>query len=101
MTPTAALQFERLDAWWKENREKNPFLFADEVARAIDFLELDPEGGFEIKSRAGRHFRRVPLERCRNQIYYWHQPGDERVWIVAFWGGPQKRRPRLALDEIP
>lgn len=30
-TPTATRQFDRLDAWWKENRDKNPFLFADGV----------------------------------------------------------------------
>jgi hypothetical protein len=100
-TPTAALQFERLDTWWKENRDKNPFLFADEVDGAIEFLEIDPEGGFAIESRVGAYFRRVPLERTRNQIYYWHEPGNEVVWIVCFWGGPKKRQPQLSLDEIP
>jgi hypothetical protein len=70
-------KFERLDTWWKENRDKNPFLFADEVDRAIDFLEIDPEGGFAIKSPVGPHFRRVPLERTRNQVYYWHEPRND------------------------
>ena len=101
MTPTAAREFEWLDVWWKANRDKNPFLFADEVYEAVEFLETTPEGGFSIKSRVGEHFRRVPLDGSRNQVYYWHQPGDTIVWIVSFWGGPRKGRPRLTLEEIP
>ncbi len=101
MTRTAAREFDLLDAWWKANRDKNPFLFVDEVTEAIELLETTPEGGVSVTSRAGPHFRRVALERCRNQIYYWHEPGQGVVWIVSFWGGPRRRRPRLTLQELP
>ncbi len=101
LTPTAAREFERLDTWWKQNRDKNPFLFADEVDRAIDLLEAEPDAGLRTESRVGAYFRRVPLERCRNQLYYWHEPGSTIVWIISFWGGPRRRRPRLSLQEIP
>src|SRR5262249_24482572 len=92
VTPTAERHFDALDAWWKKNRDKNPFLFVDEFAEAVSLLKSAPEGGFAVQTRVGEHFRRVLLQGCGYHLYYWHQPGNATVWIIGIWGAQRKRR---------
>jgi hypothetical protein len=44
-TPSADLQILEIDAWWRENRDKAPDLFEEELALAFRLLASSPGAG--------------------------------------------------------
>ena len=91
-TPLVEWQILELDAWWRENREKAPDLFEQELALAFRTIASAPGAG-----RRYRHpdadVRRVVMRATRHHVYYIER--DDHVLIVAVWGAVKGSGPDL------
>lgn len=91
-TPLADLHVLELDAWWRENRDKAPDLFEQELALAFRTIAAAPAAGKHYPHPAGS-VRRVLLRATRNHVYYVEQP--DHVLVVAVWGAIKAGGPDL------
>lgn len=91
-TPLADLQILEIDAWWRENRDKAPDLFEEELALAFRILESAPGAGRKYPHPSGR-VRRLLLRSTRNHVYYVER--DDCVLVVAVWGAVKGAGPDL------
>lgn len=91
----AQRQAERIDRWWRQNRPAAPDLFARELAEARSLLESAPDIGSPYAERKGRLVRRVLLPKTKNHVYYFIDRVQNVVMIVAVWGAPKGRGPKL------
>jgi plasmid stabilization system protein ParE len=66
----AAREIAEIDAWWRENREAAPELFADELLSALDMIALVPSLGAPARSPRLPDLRRVLLRRTQYYVYY-------------------------------
>lgn len=82
----AQADIERIDAWWQEHREKNPWLFQDELAEALELIESSPRLGRIYEG--ARKYRWVLLLKSRYLVFYEHFPEQDLVAIVAV-GSPR------------
>lgn len=57
-------------AWWRENRDKPPDAFVDEVAVGLHLIRRDPGVGQPIRYGRYADARRIHLDRVRYYIYY-------------------------------
>jgi plasmid stabilization system protein ParE len=95
LTAPARRQADRLDRWWRANRPLAVDLFARELDGALRQIGEAPEIGPPYVERQGTVVRRVLLPRTKNHVYY-EIDGDEGVvMILAVWGAPKKRGPKL------
>ncbi len=92
-TPTADAHIERLDAWWRENRDKAPDLFREELALAFRTIAAAPGAGRTHPHPDG-DVRRVLLRSTRQHVYYVER--DDHVLVVAVWGAIKGAGPDLA-----
>ena len=91
-TPQADLQISAIDEWWRENRDKAPDLFEEELALAFRMLAAAPGTGKRYPHPAAK-VRRVLLRSTRNHVYYVEL--DDRVLVVAVWGAVKGAGPDL------
>jgi plasmid stabilization system protein ParE len=91
-TPLADLQILEIDAWWRENRDKAPDLFEEELALAFRILESAPGAGRKYPHPSGS-VRRLLLRSTRNHVYYVER--DDCVLVVAVWGAVKGTGPDL------
>lgn len=91
-TPLADLQILEIDAWWRENRDKAPDLFEEELALAFRILESAPAAGRKYPHPSGS-VRRLLLRSTRNHVYYVER--DDCVLVVAVWGAVKGAGPDL------
>lgn len=91
-TPTADLHTLELDAWWRENREKAPELFEQELAMAFRTIGGAPAAGKRYAHPSGE-VRRIVMRTTRNHVYYVEYP--DHILVVAVWGGIKDRGPDL------
>jgi plasmid stabilization system protein ParE len=91
-TPEADLQIVNIDSWWRENRDKVPDLFEEELALAFRML-ADAPGVGKRYSHARARVRRILLRSTRNHVYYVEE--DDRVLVVAVWGAVKGSGPDL------
>ena len=92
-TPTTDHQIREIDDWWRDNRDKSPDLFAEELALAFRMLEASPGIGRRYP-HPGALVRRVLLRASRNHIYYVEE--ERQVVIVAVWGAIKGSGPDLS-----
>ncbi len=91
-TPQADLQILEIDAWWRDNRDKAPDLFEEELALAFRMLAVAPGAG-RTYPHADARVRRVLLRSTRNHVYYVER--DDCVLVVAVWGAVKAAGPDL------
>jgi plasmid stabilization system protein ParE len=91
-TPSADLQILEIDAWWRENRDKAPDLFEEELALAFRLLASSPGAGKRYQ-HPNADVRRVLLRSTRNHVYYVEM--DDHVLVVAVWGAVKGSGPDL------
>ena len=84
-----------MDRWWREQRPATPDLFALELAAARELIAKAPEVGPPFIERQGVIVRRILLPKTNNHVYYEIQHDEGRVMILAVWGAPRGRRPKL------
>lgn len=95
LTGPARRQADRIDRRWRENRAAARDPFARELAEARALLEETPELGTPYTERQGVLVRRILLPGTHQHVY--HEVDRERgaVMILAVWGAPRGRAPKL------
>lgn len=91
-TPQADGQIAEIDAWWRQNREKAPNLFEEELALAFTMIADSPGAGRRYAGH--RDVRRILLRSTRNHLYYVER--DDGIIIVAVWGAVKGTGPNLS-----
>ena len=91
----AMQQARAIDRWWRANRPAAPTLFAHEMAEARRMLAKTPELGSPYVERLGVVVRRVLLRKSQNHVYYEIDRVNGVVMILAVWGAPKGRGPKL------
>jgi plasmid stabilization system protein ParE len=95
--PEADEQAERIDGWWRENRDKAPNLFREELERALQLLAIAPEAGIRYRRRRIPGLRRLVLPETRHHVYYVHDEALDTVFVLAVWGAIKRRGPPIKL----
>lgn len=90
----AHARFDAIQTWWRENRDKNPDLFDEEVAAAIQTLDGTPMAGEFYKRARGRDVRRILLKKTRHHMYYWVDDAGH-VEVITIWGAQRRHGPKL------
>ena len=91
----ARRQADRIDRWWRENRPNAADLFAREFDTARRLIAESPDLGAPYVKRHGVLIRRVLLPKTNNHVYYEARKDEDMVMILAVWGAPRGRGPKL------
>jgi plasmid stabilization system protein ParE len=92
-TPQADLHILELDCWWRQNRDKAPDLFEQELAAAFRAISSAPHAGKGYPHpEAG--VRRFLLRTTRDHVYYVERATD--ILVVAVWGAVKGVGPDLS-----
>ena len=91
-TPEADRHIRELDRWWRENREKSPDLFTEELAAAFEAIGSAPNAGKRYR-HALKDVRRFLMRSTRNHVYYVEL--EQQVLVLAVWGAIKERGPML------
>lgn len=91
----ARRHIEKIQAWWVENRPAAPALFLDELAGAERRLRKKPTLGLVYAEHKSGVVRRVLLTRTSHHLYYRYHPDRDELIVLAVWGAPKERGPKL------
>ncbi len=91
LSAEAQAQVDRIDAWWRENRQAAPNLFTEELTAALRVLAETPALGMRYAPRPS--IRRLLLRRTRYHLYVTEEAS--KVYVVAVWSAHRGRGPRL------
>ena len=91
----ARRHIEKIQAWWVENRTSAPALFLDELAGAERRLRTKPTLGLVYTAHMSGVVRKVLLTRTNPHLYYRYVPERDELTVLAVWGAPRERGPRL------
>ncbi len=91
LSEEAQAQVQRIDVWWRKNRQAAPDLFASELDQALRALEDAPALGVRYEPRPG--VRRLLLKRTHYHLYFVEQ--TDRVYVAAVWSAYRGRGPKL------
>jgi plasmid stabilization system protein ParE len=91
LSAEAQAHVDRIDAWWRENRQAAPHLFAEELEQALRTLAETPAVTVRYPPKPG--VRRLLLKRTHHHLYVIEEPA--RVYVVAVWSAYRGRGPRL------
>ena len=94
-TPEAERQASEMDDWWREHRPGARDLFARELAQIQDLVAGNPSVGVTYTTRSGRTARRVLVPKTRNHVYFEVVEGRGLIIVLAVWGAPRGRGPKL------
>ncbi|WP_437929010.1 type II toxin-antitoxin system RelE/ParE family toxin [Sorangium sp. So ce291] len=83
------------DAWWRENRQGAPSLFAEELAAALRMLRNVPEMGAPYVPKANDGVRRVLMPRTQYHVYYAYVPEERFIGVLAIWSCLRGKPPSL------
>jgi hypothetical protein len=96
LTAPARRQADRLDRWWREHRPGVADLFARELDAVRRLIDDAPEMvGSPYLERHGTLVRRILLPKTNNHVYYEIDRVNGVVMILAVWGAPKGRGPKL------
>jgi len=87
----AQAQVDRIDAWWRENRQAAPDLFAEELGKALRALAETPAAAVRYGPKPS--VRRMLLKRTHHHLYVIEEAA--RLYVVAVWSAYRGRGPRL------
>jgi plasmid stabilization system protein ParE len=96
-TPEADEQADRIDDWWRENRDKAPHLFREELEQALQLLAIAPDAGLRYRRHGIPGLRRLVLPKTRQHVYYVHDEPRGTVLVLAVWGAIKRRGPPIKL----
>jgi plasmid stabilization system protein ParE len=91
----ARRQAEKIEAWWAENRSAAPSLFAREFRDALEHIRQNPGLGTSWPTEKRPDLRRVLMPRTRHHVYFRVDVPKQVVQVLAVWGTPRGRGPRL------
>jgi plasmid stabilization system protein ParE len=91
LSAEARAQVDRIDAWWRANRQAAPNLFMEELEDALRALADTPAMGVHYAPRPS--VRRLLLKRTHYHLYVIGEAA--KVYVVAIWSAYRGRGPRL------
>jgi len=91
LSAEAQAQVDRIDAWWRENRQAAADLFAEEMEQALRTLAETP--AVAVRYGPKPSVRRLLLRRTHHHLYVIEE--SARVYVVAVWSAYRGRGPRL------
>jgi len=94
ITPEAERKIAAIQAWWKENRQRAPNLFAEEFASALDLVARLPRAGRRRRHRSVPGLRRLLLRSSRYHVYY--APANDTLFVLAVWNAHRGTGPDLS-----
>jgi plasmid stabilization system protein ParE len=94
-TPEAERHATEMDTWWREHRPGAHDLFARELAEARELIAGAPTVGAMYTTKSGKRVRRVLMPKTRNHVYFEVDELRELIIVLAIWGAPRGRGPRL------
>ena len=91
----AQRQAARIERWWREHRLLAPDLFTDELEQI--FAHLCEQAGAGVRWPTARRpkLRRILMPRTENHVYFQVDEATRTVHVLAVWGAPRGRGPRL------
>lgn len=95
VSPRAREQVLAISQWWRENRDKNPFLFEDELIDGLALIGKSPLVSAVYRVMSQRVVRRVRLSGSRYYIYFEVDDRAEKVNVLAVWHASRGNGPRL------
>lgn len=94
-TPEAEQQADEMDTWWRAHRPKAPGLFAREFAEVRESIAGTPTLGVRYSTRSGKAAQRMLMPKTRTHVYFEVDEEQDTVVVLAVWGAPRRRGPRL------
>ncbi|MCC7386207.1 MAG: type II toxin-antitoxin system RelE/ParE family toxin [Deltaproteobacteria bacterium] len=92
-SPEADEHVEQIESWWRENRDKAPNLFQDELSHAVSVLAMGLDVGRPYRRRGIPGLRRILLPKTRFHVYFVYDRSAGVVLIVEVWGAARGRGP--------
>ncbi len=92
-TKRAAVEVERADAWWRENRPAASDAIREDLASALELLTVQPGLGRGVENTRLAGTRRIQLDRVHYHLYF-RVTGEELV-VLAFWQSKRGGKPRV------
>ncbi len=91
----ARRQIEKMQAWWVANRQDAPMLLLDELAEAERQLRAKPMMGTLYSPHESGDVLKILLTRTNNNLYYRYRADRDELIVLALWGAPRERGPKL------
>jgi plasmid stabilization system protein ParE len=91
----ARSHIEREEAWWAENRPAAPDLFAREFKEILEHIRSTPGAGVRWPTATRPSLRRILMPRTLNHIYFRVDDAKGVIRVLAVWGAPRERGPKL------
>ena len=91
----AQAQADKIDDWWVENRPSAPALFADELEATLRLIRSSPGAGVGWPTPRRPTLRRILMPRTQHHVYFRVDQAKKTVFVLAVWGAPRGRGPKL------
>ena len=91
----ALRQAEKQEAWWAENRPAAPDMFAREFRDTLALIRTTPGAGVPWPTTRRPNLRRIVMPKTQNHIYFRVDEAKRTIHVLAVWGGPRGRGPKL------
>jgi plasmid stabilization system protein ParE len=92
----AQRQADQIEGWWVGNRPAAPSLFTDELEELFEHIRTIPGAGVRWPTPKRPTLRRILMERTGNHIYFRVDEAKGVVHVIAVWGAPRERGPKLS-----
>ena len=93
ITRRAALEIERAEHWWVENRGAAPDAFRADLKGAFTLLVRQPGVGVKVGNTRLSGVRRLHLGRIRYFVYY--RPKNNELVVLSVWHTSRGKGPSL------
>jgi plasmid stabilization system protein ParE len=84
-----------MERWWRDHRPLASDLFTNELEETFAFLCEHPGAGVHWPTARRPNLRRILMPRTENHIYFRVDDASQAVHVLAIWGAPRGRGPRL------
>jgi plasmid stabilization system protein ParE len=95
-TRRAAAEIAKAERWWREHRPAARGAIAEDLARGIELLALQPSIGIPAAATRLRGVRRILLDRVGYHVYFRFDGRKRVLTIVAFWHSRRESGPEAA-----
>ena len=90
----ARAHIESSQAWWATNRDARA-LFVEELEAAERAIRANPHVGVVYATHDTGDVRRILLPKTKHHLYYRYRADRDEVTVLAVWGAPRSRGPKL------